>query len=395
MYNLLDDKRKIFWWRTRNQSLATVGASLKYSTYMPQLDTLRAVAVLMVVVSHWFSKENLLNRYLPNGTIGVTLFFILSGYLITGILLRNKKAVNSGASASTIFRNFYLRRSLRIFPIYYIVLFYALALNFEYIRDNFYWHFFYLSNFYFWKVNAMQGGLSHFWSLSVEEQFYLFWPALIIYIPNKRLPLLFASGFFVSLFFRIFVSANTNGYATALMPANLDTFCLGAVLSYSQINKMNWISYYKQYSPFLILVFFLVFIALNFFNIKSDSIKTFPVFYRLSLLLFLSAVIFECALGVKNQFFQVFLNNKILIYLGKISYGLYLYHNLIPYVYTIQLPPVFNTYTYYFIQFARLLVLVLISSFSWYVFERPILKFKEKFCSDADRSQKMARKQYI
>src|SRR6476620_2899804 len=91
--------------------------------YYRQLDTLRAFAVGMVLLSHWFSPKHIINKYTLNGTLGVTLFFVLSGFLITGILLRTKTSIENRLSLREAFKTFYIRRSLRIFPVYYLLLF--------------------------------------------------------------------------------------------------------------------------------------------------------------------------------------------------------------------------------------------------------------------------------
>ena len=97
--------------------------------YFSQLDSLRAIAVIMVIISHWFSNEHFLNRFTANGVNGVTLFFVLSGFLITGLLLKSKYKVEEGSSMWSAFKVFYMRRSLRIFPVYYLLLFISLVFN--------------------------------------------------------------------------------------------------------------------------------------------------------------------------------------------------------------------------------------------------------------------------
>src|SRR5919199_444493 len=92
------------------------------SGYMPQLDSLRTFAVLLVVIYHWFPIGEGINR-LPNGAIGVMIFFVISGFLITRILLENRKQIDEGnTTISHTYRNFFIRRVLRIFPLYYLVI---------------------------------------------------------------------------------------------------------------------------------------------------------------------------------------------------------------------------------------------------------------------------------
>lgn len=146
--------------------------------YMPHLDGLRAFAVGLVIYSHWMPGHYQFK--LPWGSAGVQLFFVLSGFLITGILLRCRTSV---ARLSAL-RAFYVRRILRIFPLFYCVLLLAYVLNIEPVRETVFWHLPYLSNFYFFSIGRWDGDISHFWSLAVEEQFYLFWPAIVMFVPD-------------------------------------------------------------------------------------------------------------------------------------------------------------------------------------------------------------------
>jgi peptidoglycan/LPS O-acetylase OafA/YrhL len=90
--------------------------------YFKQLDSVRALAVILVMLSHWIPKDNLINK-IPNGSIGVDVFFVLSGFLISRILFENRnKADRDNITKSVVFRDFYIRRALRIFPIYYLLI---------------------------------------------------------------------------------------------------------------------------------------------------------------------------------------------------------------------------------------------------------------------------------
>ena len=106
-------------------------------SYLPQLDGLRAVAVAFVFFWHFYKFENLPGKWamIPYGEIGVRLFFVLSGFLITGILLRARAEGDRGAQKKThLIRQFYIRRFLRIFPLYYLVVFVALILGIQHTR---------------------------------------------------------------------------------------------------------------------------------------------------------------------------------------------------------------------------------------------------------------------
>ena len=151
---------------------------------MPQLDALRAFAVLGVLASHFCRGTPALA---PAGHLGVRLFFVLSGFLITGILLRCRTLVDDGQDAGFTLRRFYARRALRIAPLYYAVLLVTWLAGVPETRAALWWHVAYLSNAYFTLTGAWQGPLSHLWSLAVEEQFYLVWPALVLWVPRQRL----------------------------------------------------------------------------------------------------------------------------------------------------------------------------------------------------------------
>src|SRR5687768_2757386 len=150
---------------------------------MLELDGLRAFAVLAVAWSHWAPRD--LQFGLPWGT-GVQLFFVISGFLITGILLDNKPTNASPAASRRVWRNFYLRRALRIFPLFYLVLVVSWLFSVDPIESTWQWHAFYLSNVYYFLGNSPDAFL-HFWSLAVEEQFYLVWPFLVLLLAAPRL----------------------------------------------------------------------------------------------------------------------------------------------------------------------------------------------------------------
>ena len=162
--------------------------------HIPALDGLRAFAILLVIVRHASLEQGAASRgflgALGNaGWMGVDLFFVLSGFLITRILIQSK-------GSTYYFRNFYLRRSFRIFPLYYAVLVglfvvapiasHSPAVQ-ELARHQI-WYWTYTVNFLAANTNGEACGLHtvHFWSLSVEEQFYLIWPAVVFFVPSDE-----------------------------------------------------------------------------------------------------------------------------------------------------------------------------------------------------------------
>lgn len=197
--------------------------------HVPAFDGLRAVAAVAVVLSHCAAGRGalaLLNSKIGLGALGVDLFFALSGFLITGILLGVRDA---GSPARGLFR-FYVRRALRIFPLYYLAFGLYFALDFQGIRENAWWFVAYAVNV--GKALGVTGWapLNHFWTLAVEEQFYLLWPALVLAVPRDRLGaacLALAAG---SLAFRCWLElAGANDFAVLqLTPGCLEPLALGS-----------------------------------------------------------------------------------------------------------------------------------------------------------------------
>jgi peptidoglycan/LPS O-acetylase OafA/YrhL len=349
------------------------------SHFFPQLDFLRAVAVLLVIVSHWYPKDFILNKYTDNGSIGVTLFFVLSGFLITGILLKSQFYVENGEKMSRTIKVFYVRRALRIFPVYYLLLLILFILDIDQARNTFWWHFFYGSNFLFWLNGHFVGLLSPFWSLAVEEQFYLIWPFVIMFIGRKQLPYLFCFVAVSAMSFRYLIVTDTTQIGRILMPGSLDSFCFGSLIAFGRLYQTSWYVFLKRYEIFFLLLagLLLVLVHTSFFNNLSE--KAYTSFYYFLLSVAFAISIDWLASGVNFKLFTFFLNNPIFLYLGKISYGLYLFHSFIPKIYGLMVPQFLEPFSFYIAEITRLLFLILIASVSWYFFEKPILNFKKYF----------------
>lgn len=347
--------------------------------FYPQLDSLRAIAVLMVIISHWFSKEHFLNRYTANGILGVTLFFVLSGFLITGILLKSKHKIEEGSSLSNAFKVFYIRRALRIFPIYYLLLFVLLIFNLASFRDSFWWHFFYGSNFYFWIKGAFEGSLSHLWSLAVEEQFYLVWPAIILLIPSRFLTYVLLTGILTEVLFRLLIVTDVSDMGRLLMPGSLDSFCIGGLLAYGRSDNKKWHNFYISKHPWFVIAALILLVTVHLPPFRMLSASQSTAFYLLYISVAFGILISRVSYNIETLFFKQILNNRVLLYIGKISYGMYLFHNFIPYFYEIKILAILEPISMYLIQSLRLLVLVSIASVSWILIEKPFLRMKDKF----------------
>ena len=370
---------------------------------MPQLDALRAFAVLAVLVSHFSlttSKFYTLTRLIELGGLGVQLFFVLSGFLITGILLRLKRyCEKNGLPILRAFRQFYARRVLRIFPLFYLVLGLAAVLNIPPVRQTFAWHAAFLTNFYMF-LHGWSGATNHFWSLAVEEQFYLVWPWVILLVSRHRLQaailVTIAVGPLFRLFFGLATGTVTGIVATSILPLScLDTLGVGALLALrkDQIASQRSLEY-----PFGKAGFLLGFVALGIFVLlhamHQGTVIAYTIF-DLGAALLAGWVVLRASTGFRGPIGKL-LEIKPLIYLGTISYGIYVYHNFIPYIMykTLGLPSIADLlklpYTWPLDALLQGGIAISLAALSWHFFERPINNLKRYFKYYGDRSPKKA-----
>lgn len=350
--------------------------------YIKGYDAFRAVAVCMVFYSHTSSfdfiadsVERIRIEMICSGGTGVRIYFSLSGFLITLLLMKEKLL-----TGKILIKNFYIRRFLKLTPpliLYYSVL--ILLMSFGFLQQQ--WvgvsiSFFYLFNFVPRVFYTSELGPT--WTLGVEEQFYVLWPLIVSFFTNKIVRIsisIIAICWFADLYIPRFVFHYKNSYHTLnsyffierwFFPA-CAPIITGAVFSYLLVtNKEKWrLFFFKKSWPFIAgcLLFFLpIFIPKSFLS-----------------LVFLLKII--QAIGISTLLVWIFFNQnnslirllefKPLSYIGKISYGLYVYHGIFigtgPGLLFIQQYPL-NVF---------LTVGVAILSYEFY--EKPILKLKDKF----------------
>ena len=357
--------------------------------YFPNLNALRFIAAFIVMFTH-FGQLNLqlVNKgadyYATIGRLGVVLFFTLSGFLITYLLL-----VEKTETGTIKIRHFYKRRILRIWPLYYLIIIGSLYVfnNIQYLQipgvtaralhENFV-----IKNVLYLgmlpNVAYAMGYLVPYtfqtWSIGVEEQFYLFWPFLFKRINNslKLLITVAATYLFIKILFYLLAHYSKNGLMHVLdYFVNLlcfDSMAIGgivALLLFNQ-NRIIKVLFLKEVQ----LVVWLVSILLISMGVDFGLFQ-----YEIYSILF--ALIIINLAGNKNVLFT--LDNTLLNYLGKISYGLYMYHfitmrvaDLMCYKY-----PVMNTA---FIKFSFVLIVTIaIASLSYEFFEKRFINLKLKY----------------
>lgn len=300
------------------------------------------------------------DRYAPLGSMGVRLFFVLSGFLITRILLASR-----GQPLGVAVRTFYARRFLRIFPLFYFALFAAAWLNISVVRATLGWHLAYLSNVYFFLQGHWQGAVSHFWSLAVEEQFYLVWPWLILCLPRASVIWIIALMIPLAPATRLL---SDHPMISVLPTSCVDSLGLGALLAYQESRKDILRAGLWAGAPLLACA-----LLSRYWRIGAEYQE---VATDVGVSLVAVWLIGRAASGFRGIAGAV-LEWPPLLYLGTISYGVYVYHAFMPYL----LGRVLGDRVESLDWLSRFAILaaatIAMASVSWRVLERPILALKE------------------
>ena len=354
--------------------------------HLPQLDSLRALAVLGVMVHH-FWPETAARLGLTTGFLGVQLFFVLSGFLITGILLRARDLVQTNRqSAATGIRQFYIRRLLRIFPMFYATLAIAWIVGLPEVRDSVLWHLAYATNIYFVRIQDFHGSVSHLWSLAVEEQFYLVWPFAIVVTPRRQLlPVLIAVTVLAPAFRLVGSLADLHWMVTFVLPfANCDALALGAILAYASAGHTASRPFRSRFigAAFWIgLPLVLVLWFLEWHHLSWSASRWFRRGFENTVwALFFVWLIDRAARGFGGPVGRI-LQLRPLTYLGQISYGLYVIHpfvaRVVPWVYTRMGVAYPSTRLLEFSVLSA--ATILMAAGSWHFYERPLNDLKRYF----------------
>ncbi len=359
---------------------------MKQLRYYPQLDGIRFICIALVLFDHWGIKELI---HVKTGPAGVAIFFVLSGFLLGEILFLEKE---KGLAKWAIIKNFFIRRTLRIFPLYYAtILLYALLVTSGRIL---WWNLLYANNILqAINVNKVSKEFWPLWSLCVEEQFYLFFPFFVVGLSVKTIRKYLVAGVLFAVIGRIvLISVNNNLYrigAYTLMPFCLDCLFLGALLAYYKLYKNEaTIPVFRKYpTNTLLVVFIIVQIILQRFEWVLFNNAIDRLFASITGVVLIG---YSVLIGYKG-WFQKVLENKFVSYIGKISYGLYLLHAFVHVFYekylinnpvklsltSLNLPIISNRYL---IDFVFLFIItVAVAHISYQYFEKRFLKYKSKF----------------
>ena len=304
--------------------------------YFKDLDAIRTIAALMVFCSHAtkLGSIKISNKYLANfwttvfdGGTGVLIFFVLSGFLITYLILSEVKQ-----KGSFNLKNFYLRRILRIWPLYFVLLIFAYFIylpvlgHFSNINVTGIWshagyYFGMLSNF-----DVLRDPMGDFipvgitWSVAIEEQFYLVWPLLFFFIPSKRYQYIFYISLFLSLAFKIYnydKPAVLYYHSLGVVPY----LSIGGLAAYYSINSEKFRSLFKGRNNWFIYV--AGFLCLYLYNFMQIS----PILVTLLQALFFAWVILDQSHNASSPL--KLSRFKVLTKMGKYTYGIYMLHQTV------------------------------------------------------------------
>jgi peptidoglycan/LPS O-acetylase OafA/YrhL len=365
---------------------AGLPASHLAESRLPALDGIRGVAVLMILVFHylqgmltcaWLSK---LTRPLYFAQTGVDLFFVLSGFLITGILL-------NAAGTPHFLKNFYIRRALRILPLYYLLVFGYIAAgwfsnNPKFGFEKCWWYLFYLQNIgmTFWHGSVGEPG--HFWSLGIEEHFYLLWPLLIVLCDERHLPRVLLGLIAVSIGCRLLLLSV--GYDVGCFsPCRLDALSAGALLAVV-VRQPDLAGTAHQACRLMLMVFGPILLIL--YPLTSGK----ALFAMQAVKYTLVAVAYTALLGAtvgpgRWRWLERFFCLPTLRWCGKYSYAMYVFHPLLyGQIMTLMRSRMglaqTNPAAHMAIEFPILVVAVCFVSWSsWHLFEKYFLKLKSRF----------------
>lgn len=380
----------------RKKTIPNLEESNKKSVYIPQFDVIRFFAAFMIVIYHsyiawkgWYGIPHILttddqanfsvfgrhlDQFIRNLPIGVDIFFFISGYLLTYLLVLEKQKYNK-----INIPKFYVRRGLRIWPLYFfLVAITPFLVNWLGEKQPVYWSTIaMLNNFQTIWTQTWEYPFSHFWSICIEEHFYLFWPIIVAFVPSRKLV--------SAIILLIGVSLGYKLYTYMFLPGNwyhlylhtlsrMDVILLGGLLAVIYLKKPFT---FKLSNTVIaaILAFVILMLAYddisNFDNVLGGILRK-PVYMVL-----LALPIMDFLFNDERK--NAILKFKPLLYLGKISYGIYMYGNILILVVIKQVLFRFNIHNIY-LYFGLIFILsLLIPVISYELLERPFLKLKQRF----------------
>lgn len=343
-------------------------------------DALRFFSFLLVFFLHLpKTGKAYIDFFLKSGGIGVTFFFVLSGFLITYILLYEKEHTQRIS-----LKNFFSRRILRIWPLFYLMIGFAYAspyilnaLNLPFenegYKPNLLTSIFFGENYKMMMTNTFPDGapLRVMWSLCIEEHFYILWGVLFYYISHKNIPLLIILSIVIANIARLIYTYFGIGHIDVF--SHLDYFAFGAIPAYIMMYKKEYLDYVEKIPKYLKYGFLTLTVSIVFI-LPNINLYDIEYVYPLILgLLFSVTILFT--LGNNS----IHINDNLWFSkLGVYTYGLYLYHTIVILL-LIQIFKYMSFSNWYILGLSALLLTIVISIISYNLFEKQFLKLKRYF----------------
>lgn len=363
--------------------------------YFNNLDIVRFIAAISVVFVHGFEawkdyfirfKYNTepidyfganfeyVDRFFGNLGIGVEVFFFISGFLITYILLVEKERFGRIS-----FWRFFVRRALRIWPLYFLLL--ALGPVFtdwmHYGQPDYLSLYLFYSNIEVIYSNTWQYPFAHFWSIALEEQYYLFWPPLMAFFTRVKLPYILVGLVGVSMVSRAYFFYQSD-FAHAHLYLNLlcrmDTLLIGGLIAWFYHQNKFTFSLPTGVSSVLLLGLLASFCLFKY-NDWGDIVSA--LFKKYLYMAAFGALILDYILNPKYG--NTTRIKRPFLYLGKISYGIYMFHNIVVIIVIKEILINNNLYSPVVYTIVYLSVVILVSIISFEFYEKQFLRFKERF----------------
>lgn len=378
---------------------------------IPSLDGLRAISILLVLFDHGapslpdYISESYLYLIFSNSALGVRIFFVISGYLITRLLLNE---IDKHGDMSL--KRFYVKRVLRIFPVFYLYVLVIILLQ-VFVGDVFYWRDIAIAGLFLWNMHALitggsrpQGGgtadgmrnphadgwylMGHFWTLAMEEQFYLIWPFVMKKVKNRKTLIKICLWIVLLMpIIRIVVYMTVptvRGQINNMLFTAGDSIMLGCMVALLEKSKY-WDKLFKFLTDNKVVLLSVLYIFILDPMLHQQFKGSYELVVGISLtnIGIVSLIIWSIN---KQSLWHSFLNIRAVATVGVLSYSIYIWQQLFMFVQVKWMYLNIGDTKFYLNKFPQNIILVIIvSCISYYLYEKQFLKLKDRLSKKVSR----------